>query len=265
MNDRNPRIRQAFGIPILAFHKVDPRWEWGVTRVTPHRFASVVRYLADNGYRTIPLARAVDPEYELPEKPVILTFDDAYDSIYEHAFPVLQEAGFTATVFVITDYVGDLNTWDVNLGWLRFPHLGWDRIRELADAGFEFGSHTHRHPDLTRIPPERVRDELVVSKAVLEDRLAVPVRFVSYPFGRYNREVIRITRESGYLNACAFWSRVYGDEEQFVFERNAYYLFDRVWNLRAKLGDNLLTRIETMKLKVINFCSHGTSLVKPSG
>jgi peptidoglycan/xylan/chitin deacetylase (PgdA/CDA1 family) len=264
MTQDNNRIQEAFDIPILAFHKVDPRWEWGATRVTPRQFDSVVHFLKAHGYETLTVAQAVDPEFPLPQKPVILTFDDAYQSVYDHAFPILKDAGFTATIFVITDYVGRENTWDVNLGWLKFPHLGWESIRELSRAGFEFGSHTHRHPDLTRVNAERIRSELLTSKQILEDRLGMPVPFVSFPFGRYNRDVIRISREAGYRAACAFWNSLPDDEEQFVFERKAYYLFDGLWNLRAKLGHNVFTRFEAAKLRVINYCSHGTSLVKPS-
>jgi peptidoglycan/xylan/chitin deacetylase (PgdA/CDA1 family) len=255
MIQNKDRIQQAFDIPILAFHKVDPRWEWGVTRVTPRQFTSVIRYLKTYGYETLTLTQALNPDYPLPEKPVILTFDDAYQSIYEYAFPILQDAGYTATIFVITEFVGLRNTWDVNLGWLYFQHLAWDAIRELSRAGFGFGSHTHRHPDLTRVGKDRI---------LLEDHLGLPVPIVSYPFGRYNREVIQLSREAGYRAACAFWNRFPGDEEQFVFERKAYYLFDGLWNLRAKLGHNLFTQFEAAKLRVINFCSHGTSLVKPS-
>jgi peptidoglycan/xylan/chitin deacetylase (PgdA/CDA1 family) len=257
------RIQQAYEIPILAFHKIDFRWEWGVTRVTPRQFASVVHYLKGHGYTTITLEQALNPLFQLPQKPVILTFDDAYQSIYDYAFPILEEAGYTATIFVITDFIGQKNTWDVNLGWLYFQHLSWDAILELSRAGFEFGSHTHRHPDLTRIGRKRILSELVTSKKIIEDRLGLSVPVISYPFGRYNREVLRLSREAGYCAGCAFWNR-YPGEEQFVFERKAYYLFDGLWNLNAKLGHNLLTRFEMAKLRVINFCSHGTSWVKPS-
>ncbi len=264
MTQNKDRIQQAFDIPILAFHKVDPRWEWGVTRVTPRQFASVVRFLKEHGYETLTLTQALNPEFPLPPKPVILTFDDAYQSICEYAFPILQDAGYTATIFIITDFVGQKNTWDVNLGWLYFQHLGWDAIQKLSNAGFGFGSHTHRHPDLTRVGKDRILSELVTSRKILEDHLGLPVPVVSYPFGRYDRDVLQLSREAGYRAGCAFWNRYPNDEEQFVFERKAYYLFDGLWNLRAKLGHTLLTRFETGKLRVINFCSHGTSLVKPS-
>jgi peptidoglycan/xylan/chitin deacetylase (PgdA/CDA1 family) len=251
-------------VPILAFHKVDPRFEWGVTRTTPKQFRKILHFLKSNGYQTVSLRDLLYPNSPLPEKPVVLTFDDSYESLYEHACPAMMEYGFTGAVFVITDYIGALNRWDVNLGWLAFSHLAWDQILEMRKYGFEFGSHTHRHPDLTRVSDERIVHELEYSKKILEDRLGEEVPFISFPFGRYNENVVRKSKEAGYKRACAFWNSLKKSEESFVFERMAYYLFDTTWNLKAKLGHNLWTHCEVAKLRVINFCSHGTSLVKPA-
>lgn len=250
-------------VPILAFHKVDPRFEWGVTRVTPKQFRRIIKYLHDNGYKTVSLQDLTDTNRPLPQKPVVLTFDDSYESIYEYAYPVMQEFGYTGTVFIITDYIGALNRWDVNLGWLTFQHLNWDHIHEMKKHGFEFGSHTHRHPDLTRVSNDRIRHELMDSKKILEDRFGEAIRFVAFPFGRYNNQVVKIAKQAGYVRGCAFWNSLKNDET-FVFERMAYYLFDTIWNLKAKLGHSFWTQCEVAKLKAINFCSHGTSLVKPA-
>lgn len=251
-------------VPILAFHKVDPRFEWGVTRTTPRQFRSVLQYLKSNGYQTISLQDLTNPKHPLPDNPVVLTFDDSYESIYQYAYPLMMEFGFRGTVFVISAYVGSFNRWDVNLGWLTFRHLNWDQILEMQSRGFEFGSHTHGHPDLTRVPEERIRWELGYSKSCLEDRLGSEVPFVSFPFGRYNQQVVDIAKKVGYQKACAFWNSLKNEEEPFVFERMAYYLFDTRWNLKAKLGHNLWTQCEVAKLRIINFFSHGTSLVKPT-
>lgn len=255
--------REHFNVPILAFHKIDPRFEWGVTRVTPAQFRRILQYLKENGYQTVSLNDLIRPDSQLPEKPVVLSFDDSYESVYRYAYPALLEFGFTGTIFVITHYTGLLNRWDVNLGWLTFRHLNWDQIFEMKRHGFEFGSHTHRHPDLTRISEERVVREIKYSKNVLEDRLGDRIQCIAFPFGRYNERIVQKAKEAGYVKGCAFWNSLKNTDEPFVFERKAYYLFDTLWNLKAKLGSNFWTRCEVAKLRVINFFSHGTSLVKP--
>ena len=250
-------------IPILAFHKVDPRFEWGVTRATPRRFRKIIQYLYDAGYTGIGANDLLHPETLDPQKKVVgITFDDSYASLYEHAFPVLQEFGFSATVFVITDFIGKLNTWDVNLGWLTFKHLDWTQMREMEKHGISFGSHTVSHPDLTRISPERIRNELGDSKKILEDGLGKEIPLVSYPFGRFNPAIVHMSQEAGYQKACAFFNKIGKTKESFVLERKAYYLMDSMFSLRSKLHTNVWSPCEDVKLRVINFCSHGTSIVK---
>jgi peptidoglycan/xylan/chitin deacetylase (PgdA/CDA1 family) len=252
----------ASEVPILTFHKVDRRFEFGVTRVAPGQFRKIIEYLKKSGYETVPLGALCDSRAVLPAKPVVLTFDDSYQSLYENAFPVLREFGYTATVFVVAGYVGKLNAWDVNLGWITFRHLGWSQLNELRKASFEIGSHTVSHPDLTRIAGEKLRGELGDSKKSIEDRIGERVRFVSFPFGRYNDRVLSAMKECGYDRGAGFWVRRSRDKA-LVFERRAYYLFDGLWNLRAKLERSPLSVVEDIKLKVVNFCSHGTALVKP--
>jgi peptidoglycan/xylan/chitin deacetylase (PgdA/CDA1 family) len=250
------------GVPILTFHKVDRRFEWGVTRVTPGGFRKALSFLKNEGYQTVPLRSLCDPGFTPPAKPVVLTFDDSYESLHENALPVLQEFGFTGTIFVVTGFVGRLNEWDVNLGWIKFRHLGWSQIEALRKASFEIESHTVNHPDLTRTGDARLKSELGDSKKAIEDRLGARVRFLSFPFGRYDSRVLDAMRHCGYERGVGFWLANPSDKS-LVFERRAYYLFDGSWNLRAKLGHNAMTALEDVKLRCINFFSHGTALVKP--
>jgi len=249
-------------VPILTFHKVDSRFEWGVTRITPRQFCKILKFLKNQGYQSITLRELCDPLVEKPEKPIVITFDDSYEDLYRDGFPIMQEYGFKGTIFVITGYIGLLNGWDVNLGGLKFRHLNWNQMKEIQRAGFEFGSHTINHPDLTRIGSQNIESEVRNSKSELEDRLGEEVQFISFPFGRYNREVITICRESGYLRGCGFWISKDQISRSFVLKRKGVYLFDSLWNLRAKLGCNGLAGFEEIKLRLVNFCSHGTSMVK---
>ncbi len=252
-------------VPILTFHKVDSSFEWGVTRVTPKQFQRILDFLKQEAFTTISLSQCFNPAFTLPVKPIVITFDDSYESIYKHAFPLLDKYGFTATVFVISGYAGKINKWDVNLGWRQFKHLSWDQIVQLKHAGFEIGSHTVHHADLTRISDSLLKCELEVSKKQIEEKIGEEIQFISFPFGRYNQKVIEMSRKAGYQRGCGFWIQGFEKkvEEKFVFERKAYYLFDGIWNLKFKLRNNIFTFIEDIKLRIVNFCSHGTSLVKP--
>ncbi|MBN2029034.1 polysaccharide deacetylase family protein [bacterium] len=236
-----------------------------MTRVTPNQFRHVLEFLKQEDYHTISLHHYFNPASEPPSKPIVITFDDSYESVYTHAFPLLEAYGFTATVFVISGYAGKINKWDVNLGWCQFQHLSWDQIVQLKNAGFEIGSHTVHHPDLTRISSPLLKSELEISKKQIEDKIGEEVRFISFPFGRYNQKVIEMSREAGYQRGCGFWIRSFEKkvEEKFVFQRKAYYLFDGIWNLKLKLRSGAFTFLEEFKLRIVNFCSHGTSLVKP--
>jgi len=253
-------------VPILTFHKVDSSFEWGVTKVSPSRFRTVLQFLSEEGFQTISLKELFDPTFVLPPKPIVLTFDDGYESVYRYAFPLMEEFNFIGTIFVITGYVGRLNEWDVNLGWRKFRHLSWDQILKLKKAGFEIGSHTVNHPNLARLSISSLKFELESSKKKIEDKIGEEVRFISFPFGRYTKDVIDVSLACGYQKGCGYYliNRNPGKNgEKFVLERKAYYIFDRLWNLRAKLRENKLGFLENVKLRVINFFSHGTSLIKP--
>jgi len=257
-----PLSPNASEVPILTFHKVDRRFEWGVTRIAPRGFRKVLAFLKNEGYQTVSLASLSDPAAALPRKPIVLTFDDSYESLYDNALPVLREFGFSGTIFVVTGYVGNLNHWDVNLGWITFRHLSWGQLEAFREASFEIESHTVHHPDLTRVDVSKLESEMADSKKSIEDKTGVRVRFLSFPFGRYNPRVLDLMQKCGYERGVGFRVRKQADKS-LVFERRAYYLFDGIWNLKAKLARNALTLLEDVKLRGINFCSRGTALVKP--
>lgn len=249
--------------PILAFHKVDDRFEWGVTRVTPRRFQRVLRFLSDNAYTSLPIKKLTENKNNPDDGPfVTLTFDDAYEDVMDHAVSPMQERGFTGTVFVISGYIGKENTWDVNLGGRRFRHLSLAQIRELHSMGWEIGSHGFSHVDLTRLKPYDLIQEIRASKQILEDGLNDEIRYISFPFGRYNQRVIDVCLEEGYIRGCALIKNNHKySHESFVLQRKAYYLFDGISSLKAKMGGRLIVP-ELWKLKLINEFSRGTIWMK---
>ena len=173
----------------------------------------------------------------------------------------MQKYGFTSCTFVVTQYVGKLNTWDVNLGGFKFRHMSWEQMREMQKYGHEFESHTVTHPDLTQVNSKRLKAELVLSKAILEDRLGNSVNYLSFPFGKYNQQVLDFSRKAEYFKTIGVVPDLFR-RNPYVVERNTVYLFDMLWNIELKLNNHFLSGLERLKLRIVNFCSYGTAVVK---
>ncbi|MDQ6887504.1 MAG: polysaccharide deacetylase family protein [Gemmatimonadota bacterium] len=172
-----------------------------MTRVSPRRFERQVARLAEAGWQTAgidTLLACARGEREPGDRELVLTFDDAYRGLRDHAFPVLEAHGFRAICSVITNYAGALNRWDVAYGGRRFAHLAWRDIRHWQDRGIEFISHSATHPRLTWLSAGDVAAELRRSRDALSAALGVPPRLVSYPFGAAADREEAIARSEGY-------------------------------------------------------------------
>lgn len=187
--------------PVLCYHKVERRRELGVTRLSPRQFAAQIDALARAGWRGLTLSEfsaIVAGQRRARARELLITFDDAYRGLRDHAFPVLRDAGFGAACFVITGYAGRLNRWDVAYGGRRFAHLTWRDIERWHQRGIDFGSHTVTHPRLRWVDDRQLEHELTESRSVLEAALGAPVCAMAYPFGSVSlRETTAATR-AGY-------------------------------------------------------------------
>ena len=184
-------------VPVLTYHDIGPQTK-GRLVLAAKAFTEQMRYLKANRYRVITLAEFhefLQLKRQLPRRAVVLTFDDGYRSFLTHAYPVLKELGFTATLFVYTDYVGTGRN-----------ALGWDDLARLTAEGFQVEGHTKSHGDLRRQPGEseaeharRLRAELESSQRLFQQRLGRPAKFLAYPFGAADEAVLAYTRESGFV------------------------------------------------------------------
>ena len=194
------RLQSEFGVtlPVLLFHHVGPLLPGaspGLT-VSPAKFLDIVQWLISHGYTGISPSqwlawlRSGEP---LPERPILLTFDDALADLAEHAFPVLQKHGFSAGVYVVTQQVGGTNEWaDIGAGLHRC--LSAAQIRDWSRQGIEFGAHTRTHADLTSLSTRRLEEEVGGSRKELEDILGQPAPTFAYPFGYLNEAVVDCVR-----------------------------------------------------------------------
>lgn len=193
-------------VPILMYHEVaDRRDTRSRLAVSPGSFAAQIAYLHGAGFRTVTFGQAAaaltGAGRELPERPVVLTFDDGFADFHREALPLLARYGFTATVFVTTGWIQDAGPHAA--GNRPGQMLCWSQIREAAAAGVEIGGHSHTHAQLDQIGESRLQDELAVSKALLEDGLGRAVPSLAYPFGYSSARVRQMVRDSGYGYACA--------------------------------------------------------------
>jgi glycosyltransferase involved in cell wall biosynthesis/peptidoglycan/xylan/chitin deacetylase (PgdA/CDA1 family) len=172
---------------VLLWHSLDP--SRGPVSLRPELFAKQIAWLARKGYEAWPASRYVDAlikKDRLPDRLVVLTFDDGYANVLEQGLPVLREHGFSATVFLATGVVGQMPRWATYTTHVMNERiLMWGEAESAAREGLEFESHTHSHPFLEEQPGERVREELARSRVELEKRGLGRGRLIAWPYGAY--------------------------------------------------------------------------------
>ncbi|MCL6647825.1 MAG: polysaccharide deacetylase family protein [Chloroflexi bacterium] len=169
-------------LAILTYHSV------GVggspIRLSLAQFRQQVRALQRAGIRGVSLGEALDQQGRAAGRLVALTFDDGFADFATAAWPVLREAGFGATVFLVTGRLGSDNAWPGQPRWApRLPLLSRGEVRRLAREGVEFGSHTVSHLCLAEAPPDVAATELALSRQAIEAATGAPCRFFAYPYG----------------------------------------------------------------------------------
>jgi peptidoglycan/xylan/chitin deacetylase (PgdA/CDA1 family) len=204
----------AAGIPVLMYHALAEARS--VISVSPDLFAQQMAWLHRQQYRAVSLAQMLDYRQAgqpLPERLVVVTFDDGFESVYRHAFPVLTKYNFSATVFLVSDYCGQTNNWPHQPAVVpQFSLLNWSQIREMDGAGIEFGGHTATHPWLDRLSETALEQEIVQSKLALENKLGHSIRTFSYPYGRFTPAVKKIVSRH-YQGACTTRLAVAGQND----------------------------------------------------
>lgn len=193
---------------VLCYHAVSRDWPVA-TAVRPDDFRRQIELLVERGYRGATFTEIVGAQ--AGRRLAAVTFDDAHLSVWQHARPVLAEHGWPGTVFVPTAYPArnDLMLWRGNEPWHDTPWrdelrcMDWDQVHRLSDEGWEVGSHTCSHPVLPQVDDETLEQELVGSRAELEERLRRPCTSVAYPYGAVDGRVLAMTRRAGYVAGAA--------------------------------------------------------------
>jgi|GEM_PF-374156 len=181
-------------IPVLEYHHIRDFTDKSdgnnyYTSVSPALFQSQMKYLKNAGYRTISWDDYLAGKKTA--KSIIITFDDGDEDAYTQAYPVLQNFGFQGVFYVIAGFINQPD------------YLTADQIKEMSNNGMTIGSHTLDHCDLTKIDQSAVPNELSASKAAIENVIGKPVTNFCYPFGGYNKVIISMVEQAGYLTATS--------------------------------------------------------------
>ncbi len=210
LND-NVRLIQAriSRVPILMYHSISGRVspKFKPFAVSPQVFAEHIAYLYQQRYTSLTVSGLVRELASggagLPERVVVLTFDDGFADFYSEALPVLTRYAFTATLYVTTAYIGETSRWLQREEEAERSMLTWEQLREISACGIECGAHSHSHPQLDTLTPAAARSEIVRSKRLLEEQLGREVVTFAYPYGYSSAGVRRWVQEAGFTSACA--------------------------------------------------------------
>lgn len=184
-------------VPILTYHKFCIGDSPDEYTININLFKQQLEYLKENKYQVISVSQLLKciKNNNFPEKPIVITIDDGFKSVYTLAYPLLKEYQFPATLFLYTNFIGN-----------SANQLSWEEIKEMTDHGMEIGSHTVSHCNLLHLIKnesqidylKRIDKELYLSKKILEENTASPIVAFAYPYGIYSQEIKMLAKQAGY-------------------------------------------------------------------
>jgi peptidoglycan/xylan/chitin deacetylase (PgdA/CDA1 family) len=229
-------------IPILMYHSVSEaarstRHAYFHTNTSPKAFEEQLKFLYERQYQVRNLGDAMGAALN-PRRATVITFDDGFRDFYTHAFPLLSRYRYTATVFLPTAYIGD---W-AHRSFNGTECMTWSQVRELQEAGIQFGSHTVTHPQLRALSTKDVEGEIRRSKETIEDKLGCPIRSFAYPYAfpetdwSFKRNLESILEQAGYENGvCTRIGTADRSDNRFFLKRLPVNSCDDATLFKAKL------------------------------
>ncbi len=196
--------RARRGVPVFVYHKIavpplttaDP-----FLYVTPKKFENQLADLRRAGFSSAGLSEMPTAQNKGMLKTVI-TFDDGCGNAFQNSIEPLARHGFRAIQFLVADFLGRKNEWDIAKGDSPENLMDEQQVRDWLAAGHEIGSHSSTHPNLRHVSSAQAREEISGSKKSLEDRFGVAVPHFCYPYGSWNESVRDLVAAAGYSTAC---------------------------------------------------------------
>jgi peptidoglycan/xylan/chitin deacetylase (PgdA/CDA1 family) len=225
---------------IICYHAVSESWT-ATLSITPQLLERQLRWLLDRGYQGTTFTQAITAPPA--GRTVAVTFDDAFLSVYEQAYPIMVRLGLPGTLFVPTSLIGTSEpmAWPGIDQWLGGPYeselvgMSWQQVTELADGGWEIGSHTRTHPHLTEVHGEALAQELQGSREDLEQRLGRPCPSLAYPYGDVDEHVVGAAVQAGYRTAAGLPGRP-EPADPLRWPREGIYWYDEMPKFRRKVS-----------------------------
>lgn len=231
----------CLNLPILMYHHIEPK---GVP-ITPYavhdgQFAGQLDQLVSAGFTTLSfqdLFGALEGRAKLPARPVILTFDDGYESFRELAVPALAARQMKATVFIVAGRIGEDNCWDREQAIPARRLMDDNGIKDIMAAGMDIGAHGWVHRNLCQCTPPELEEEIFRSRKELETRFGVAPQIFSYPYGSHSSKHFPLLQQAGYLGAVSIFSdQPTVTSNLFAMRRIYVHAGDTAWRFRFKLS-----------------------------
>lgn len=168
---------------VIYYHEVVPVGQgYSYQKIDIDKFDQQMRYLHEHGYQSLLFSELAKP---LPDKAIIVSFDDGFKTVYQNAMPIMQKYGIKGNIYLPTKYI-DQDT--------RF--MTWNMVREMCSTGqFEMQAHTHCHTDIRTLNPDSIMDEIRQSDTLLEMHLGMKPEAFCIPFGTFDRASIKLLRK----------------------------------------------------------------------
>jgi peptidoglycan/xylan/chitin deacetylase (PgdA/CDA1 family) len=190
------------GAPILTYHKIGPAPAGSrdpFLYATPQNMDAQLGLLAEAGLHRSNLSHFLsNPDNK---QQFAVTFDDGFQNVLDKGLEVLARHKVCATQFIVSNFIGKRNEWDISKGDYSEPLMDASQIKEWLAAGHEIGSHSATHPNLKTVSLEQARAEIFGSKRQLEDQFGVAIKHFCYPFGGFTPAVRDLVQEAGYESA----------------------------------------------------------------
>jgi peptidoglycan/xylan/chitin deacetylase (PgdA/CDA1 family) len=232
-------------LPVLMYHHVGPpiaNFHPSLS-VSAEHFEAQIHFLARNGYvgiRASDWLSWIKRGKPLPEKSMLLTFDDAFEDLNDYVFPLLERHGFGAVVFVVTNCCGKTNSWDAPLGYTLGKCLTVEQIQLWSKRGIEFGAHSRSHPDLRTLKQPELLEEIAGSRSDLEEIIGSPVISFAYPYGLYSGAVVECVEQHFDLAFTTDDGLNTVRSNRFLLHRNVVFDWDTSLDIKflVRLGWN---------------------------
>lgn len=218
----------------------------------PENFEEQLQYLSSHGYTSISVTQLEKHllfQASIPEKPVVLTFDDGYKDNFTVALPLLKKYGQIGNVFSISNWQGKENKWE-NFGKELTLTMDKEELHKWQSFGNYVGSHTVDHPFLADCSTERLHFELVESKAAIESVTGVPATCICYPYGNFNANVIEVAKQCGYKLGLGIFDNVpIWTQDLLALPRIPIPSHQKMWEFKLKVSSIHLIFVWLRKLE----------------